>query len=289
MEKINMEVKESDVISYISFVLNRYNKEHKLLDQVGCEELVKSLILYNDLSNYIHDVKIVPSNNVFANMSYSYFNKTINITPDFIKGIKRQSKKTLDFFKIHDEIVSTNIDILHALLHEVMHAKQYKILDTSDDELLKTILLKSLAAATYEESEDKDKALEFAKVSTNTNIYQLMPSELNAEIEAYKQTKEIINHLYLDHKYKYYNMYDLSIKLLEIHTYEKGFFGIKSPVEKFIKLRNKYLKDEILLSKKDIFKYDLKTRLSYGLPITKREYADLQSEITSDMKAYVNM
>ena len=265
-----MEVKESDVISYISFVLNRYNKEHKLLDQIGCDELIKSLIIYNELSDYIKDVKYIDSNDTNANMSYSYFTKL------------------LDMFNIHDEIVSTNLDILHALLHEVMHAKQYKLLDNSNDEFIKTILIKSLSAASYEESEDKEKALEFAKASTDMKIYALMPSELNAEIEAFKQTKEIVNHLYLDGKYKYLNMFDLNIKLLEIRSYEKRLFKIVSPVEKFIKLRNKYLKDKIEIDRKTIMKYDLDTRLSYGLPLTKWEYSTLTNNIQEDIKSYVN-
>ena len=283
-----MEVKESDVISYISFVLNRYNKEHKLLDQIGCDELIKSLIIYNELSDYIKDVRYVDSQNVHANMSYSYFSKTINITPSFIKGIKRSSKKMLDMFNIHDEIISTNLDILHALLHEVMHAKQYKLLDNSDDEFIKTILIKSLTAASYEESENKEQAIAFAKASTDLKIYALMPAELNAEIEAYKQTKEIINHLYIDGKYKYINMYDLSIKLLELHSYEKKFFRVVSPVEKFIKLRNKYIKDEIKIDSDCKNKYDLDLRLSYGLPITKWEYSTLSNNIQNDIKTYVN-
>lgn len=283
-----MEVKESDVISYISFVLNRYNKEHKLLDQIGCDELIKSLIIYNELSDYIKDVKYIDSNDTNANMSYSYFTRTIKITPSFIKGVKKSSKKLLDMFNIHDEIVSTNLDILHALLHEVMHAKQYKLLDNSNDEFIKTILIKSLSAASYEESEDKEKALEFAKASTDMKIYALMPSELNAEIEAFKQTKEIVNHLYLDGKYKYLNMFDLNIKLLEIRSYEKRLFKIVSPVEKFIKLRNKYLKDKIEIDRKTIMKYDLDTRLSYGLPLTKWEYSTLTNNIQEDIKSYVN-
>ena len=93
-----MEIEEKDVISYISFVLNRYNKEHKLLDRMGCEELIKSLILYNELSDYIKDIKYVNSNTTKANMSYSYFEKRINITEDFMKGIQRSSKKMLDMF-----------------------------------------------------------------------------------------------------------------------------------------------------------------------------------------------
>ena len=131
-----MEVQENDVISYISFVLNRYNKDHQLLDRVGCDELVKSLIIYNKLEDYIKDIKYVDSSEYRVNMSYSYFDKTINITNDFIKGVKRSSLRLIQLLNIHDEIVSTNLDIVHALIHEVMHAKQYKLIDTTDDELL---------------------------------------------------------------------------------------------------------------------------------------------------------
>ena len=74
---MNMEVQENDVISYISFVLNRYNKAHQLLDNIGCEELLKSLIIYNELQDYIKDVKYVDPKDYKVNMSYSYFTKTI--------------------------------------------------------------------------------------------------------------------------------------------------------------------------------------------------------------------
>ena len=284
-----MEIEEKDVISYISFVLNRYNKEHKLLDKIGCEELIKSLILYNELSDYIKEVKYVSSNTSRANMSYSYFEKKINITEDFMKGIQRSSKKMLDMFKIHDEIVAINLDILHALLHEVMHAKQYKLLDNSNDSIITSLLYKSLSAAVYENADNKEEALKYTKAALDIKMYQLLPSELNAEIEALKQTKEIINHLYLDQKYKYLNMYDLSIKLLQLHSYELRTFSVKSPVEKFARLRSKYLKDKIELNKKEIFKRDIHERLSYGLPIKKSEYIALDNEIQSDIKAYVNM
>ncbi|MCR5223987.1 MAG: hypothetical protein K6C11_02455, partial [Bacilli bacterium] len=85
-------VKKEDVISYITFVLNRYNRSKTVLDKRGCDELIHSLILYNDLSSYIKEVKYNTLSDEHANMSYSYLDKTINIAPDFINGIKKSSK-----------------------------------------------------------------------------------------------------------------------------------------------------------------------------------------------------
>ena len=221
-------------------------------------------------------------------MSYSYFTKTIHITNDFIKGVKKSSIKLLQMFKIHDEVVSTNLDIVHALIHEVMHAKQYKLIDNTDDELIKVVLTKSLTAASYENAENKEAALNFAKAAMETKLYALLPSELNAEINALKQTITIIEHLNVNEKYKYLNMYDLSIKLSQAHSYEKKFLGVKSPFDKFIKLRKKYLKEPINYSKSDIKKYDLDTRLSYGFPITIFEYNQLNNEIKDILKMYIN-
>ena len=279
-----MEVQEKDVISYITFVTNRYIKERKLLDKQGIDEIIKSLIILNDLSYYIKDVKYTNSSNGRANMSYSYFNKCINVTPDFIKGITKSSKELLDLYKLHDDIIITNIDIIHAIIHEVMHAKQYKFLDESDDVLLKDLLIKSLTYATYDKADNKDEAMEFAKATQDMSIYQLMPSELNAEINALKQTIQIIDHMSINSKYKYIELYELHIDLLSIHSYQKKMFKVLSPVEQFVKIRKKYIKDTEKIILKGINKYDLDTRLSYGLPISIIEYNTLDNKIKNTIK-----
>ena len=177
-----MNVEEKDVKSYISFVLNRYHKEKKLLDKFGIDEIIKSLIILNELEDYITTVTYLPSSNVHANMSYSFMERSINVSPDFMKGLKRSSKQLLDLFNIHDEIASTNLDIVHSIIHEVMHAKQYKFLDEANNKLIREILLKSLTAATYITSSNKDDALKYAQATKDADFYSLMPSEINAEI-----------------------------------------------------------------------------------------------------------
>ena len=271
-----MNIEEKDVISYISFVLNRYIKEKKVLDKVGCDELVKSLILYNELSNYITNINYI--NTTDYNMSYSYFDKTININMNYINNITTYNKELLDILKIHDEIIIKNLDILHALLHEIMHARQYKIIDTIDDNLIKDILIKSLSSSKDNQNDN------YIEATKDISLYSLMPSELNAEIEALKQTSIIINKLNINEKYKYNSFYELSIKLLQIRSYDNKLFKVISPIEKFIKRRNKYIKEKIIINKKDIYKYSLDERLSYGLPIKRNEYVKLDNEINNTLK-----
>jgi len=275
-----MNINTNDVISYISIVLNRYNKDNKLLDKLGCDELLKSLILYNDLSDYIVNIKYV--NTVDYNMSYSYFDKTININNNFINSIDKSDKKLLDILNIHDEIIITNLDILHALLHEIMHAKQYKLIDTSDDEFIKNILRKSLAAQSYKDN--KDEALKYAEATKEYKLYSIMPSEINAEVNAIKQTRLIIDRLNIPNKYKYLKLYDITLNLFQIRSYIKKTFRVISPMELFIKIRHKYIKEDIILNKKDVYKYTLEDRLSYGLPIKKYEYVNLDNEINNSLK-----
>ena len=282
-----MDIKESDVISYISFVLNRYIKGNKLLDSIGCDELIKSLIIYNELNDYVKDVTYENSKDYKTNMSYSYFNKRINITKDFIQGIKPTPKQLLDLFKVHDEIIIRNLDIVHALIHEIIHAKQYKLIDNTADEFIKNILRKSLTAYSYLDEEDKESALKYAEAVKSTNLYHLLPSELNAEILAIKQTIEIINHVSINGKYKYINMYEFLLKLTQIKSYEKKTFTVKSPFDKFIKTRKKYLKEPIKYSSNDIKKYNIEERLSYGLPISIFEYNQLNNEINEIIKTYM--
>jgi hypothetical protein len=281
-------VKESDVISYISFVLNRYNKDKTILDKRGCDELIHSLILYNELSDYIKEVKYTSLSNHHANMSYSYLDKTIYISPDFIDGINKSSKDLLKTFKIHDEVISTNLDILHALLHEVMHAQQYKVIDTTKDETIKTILIKSLVGATYVDTYDKNKAIEFADATDNLKLYSSMPSEINAELNAIKQTMDIINRLNIKEKYKYINYYDISYKLLSLKSYKYRLFKVISPFDTFIKMRSKYIKEDINISRRILYKYDLDTRILYGLPIKKYEYNRLDRKIDNTLKEMLN-
>ena len=217
-------------------------------------------------------------------MSYSSFHKCINVTLDFIKGVTRSSKELLDLYKLHDDIVITNIDIIHAIIHEVMHAKQYKFLDESSDVLLKDLLIKSLPYATYDKEDNKEAAMEFAKATQDMSLYELMPSELNAEINALRQTIQIIDHMSINSKYKYIELYQLNIDLLSIHSYQKKTFRVLSPVERFIKIRKKYIKDTEKIVLKDNNKYDLDTRLSYGLPISIIEYNRLDNKISNTIK-----
>ena len=275
-----MNINTNDVISYITIVLNRYNKDNKLLDKVGCDELLKSLILYNELSDYIVNIKYV--NTVDYNMSYSYFDKTININNNFINSIDKSDKKLLDILNIHDEIIITNLDILHALLHEIMHAKQYKLIDNSSDEFVKNILRKSLAAQSYKDN--KEEALKYAEATKEYKLYSIMPSEINAEVNAIKQTRLIIDRLNIPNKYKYLKLYDITLNLFQIRSYIKKTFRVISPMEIFIKIRHKYIKEDITLNKKDVYKYNLEDRLSYGLPIKKYEYVNLDNEINNSLK-----
>lgn len=274
---------DTNFISYVSFILNRYNKDLRILDKMGIDEVIKALITINGLEDYIKHINYSIPANDSANMSYSYFKKTINVSPDFIKGVKRSSKKMLDFFKIPDDTITINFDIVHSILHEVMHAKQYKLLDETKEGIIKEVLIKSLTGATYNEADNKKRALKFAKKTNDMNIYQLMPSELNAEIEAMKQIRNIIESIKIDDKYKYINMYDLRIKLLEMNSYTKKFIFISSPVEKYVKYRRRYMKDDINIDRKEIYKIDLDTRLSYGLPIKLSEYNNMENEIKDNI------
>ena len=274
---------DNNLISYISYILNRYNNELKTLDKIGIDEVIKALITINGLDDYIKHVNYVELKNDNANMAYSYFNKSINVSPNFIKGVNRSSKKMLDFFKIPDDTITLNFDIVHSILHEIMHARQYKLLDETDNQTIKEVLTKSLTGATYSEADNKKRALKFANKTNDLKIYQLMPSELNAEIEAMKQIRNIIESIKIDNKYKYINMYDLRIKLLEMNSYSKHFVFISSPVEKFIKYRRRYMRDDIELNRKEIYKLDLDTRLSYGLPIKLFEYNNMENEIKNNI------
>lgn len=274
---------DSNLISYISYILNRYNKDLRTLDKMGIDEVIKALVTINELDDYVKHINYTNLSNDDANMSYSYFKKTINVSPDFIKGVKKSSKKMLDFFKIQDDTITLNFDIVLSIMHEIMHAKQYKLLDETDNKIIKEVLMKSLTGATYNEADNKKRALKFAKKTNDINIYQLMPSELNAEIEAMKQIRNVIESIKIDDKYKYINMYDLRIKLLEMNSYTKKFIFISSPVEKFVKYRRRYMKDDIEIDKREVYKLDLDTRLSYGLPIKLSEYNNMENEIRDNI------
>ena len=274
---------DTNIISYISYILNRYNKDLRLLDKMGIDEIIKALISIYHLENYIEHINYKDLSNSNATMSYSYLSKTINVSPDFIKGIKRSPKKMLDFFKIPDDSITVNFDIVHAILHEVMHAQQYKLIDETDNKIIKEVLMKSLTASTYNEADNKKRALKYAEKTQDVKIYSLMPSELNAEIEAMKQIRNIIESIKIDNRYKYINMYDLKIKLLEMNSYTKKFIFISSPLDKFIKYRRRYMHDDINVDRKEIYKLDLNTRLSYGLPIKLQEFNDMENEIKTNI------
>jgi hypothetical protein len=273
-----MEVKNTDVISYISFVVNRYNKERKNIDKIGCKEIIKSLIIYNELEDYIKDITFKDTNDY--SMAYSYFDKSIIVNYNFINKKERNFQVYYKIFGLHDDHYISNIDIIYTLIHEVMHAKQYKFLDTSNDAFLKEILRKSLTAVNVTK-DNREEMLRYDEASKKASIYLYDPAEINADAEAIKQTILIIKKMDLPNKQKYISMYETMLKTNAIVNYKKHLFGVTSPIEVFFKRRSKYIKDDYKLNKKEIYKYSFDERLSYGLCITKWEYVNLDKEIKS--------
>ncbi len=299
---MNNDILDNNSRIFIASKIFMYHKLNKILDYNAINEIIISLIKAYKLENYIKEVKCEEIENKDASMAYNYFEKCIYVSPNFIKSIYRSSEQMLNLFRIQDKLMATNLDILHSILHEVNHAKQYKHIKEVGNDLKSTLFTKSLSSyslhLSYEiednlgiprgETKISKELTEFAKVSQNNmNIYKTLPSEIDAEMEATKQVKWVCEKMSSGETYKYIDFYQMTINLMIVSSYKQKLFSIDYPVKNFIKYRNKYvvddnlnLKDEIINSKNMSFD----ERVNLGLPITKKELQTINNNIKDKLE-----
>lgn len=299
---MNNDILDNNSRIFIASKIFMYHKQNKILDYDAISEIITSLIKAYKLENYIENIKCEEIENRDASMAYNFFEKCIYVSPNFIKSIYRSSEQMLNLFRIQDKLMATNLDILHSILHEVNHAKQYKHIKEVGNDLKSILFTKSLSSYSlylsydiednlgYSRGETKisKELLEFAKISqSNMDIYKSLPSEIDAEMEATRQIKWVCEKMSSGETYKYIDFYQMTINLMIVSSYKQKLFNVDYPVKRFIKYHNKYVPDDILnINDKinNIKDMSFDERVNLGLPITKKELQNINKEIKDKLE-----
>lgn len=231
------------------------SKTNKILDLKDIEKILDQLIIEKQLNEYISNMKVqqIRSKNL---ASYSNETKVItiysNIIDLMIKNIDKQIIPSDNLLKN----LYKNLSILQVIMHEVEHANQEKLIDTTNN--LESFILRLSEL-----------------VPENSILYEYKPEERLAEIKSYKEILTLIS--LLNNKSKQINdlmEIDSLQKLLRGYHYENQI--ITTPlITYFEKGKKPELLTPLVITnneKKVISVYNLEDRLKYGFPITTEEY-----------------
>ncbi|MGM9878491.1 MAG: hypothetical protein ACI31R_00450 [Bacilli bacterium] len=235
---------------------------NKTLDLKDIEKILDQLIIKKQLNEYISNMKVQQIRSKKL-ASYSNYTKTITIYSNVIDLMIQNINNQL---KINDDLTKNlyiNLSILQVIMHEVEHANQEKIIDTTNN--LESFILKLSEL-----------------VPENSTLYECTPEERLAEIKSYKEILSLIS--IFNSKPKQIN------ELIEIDSLQRSLRGyhyenqiVTTPLMTYFEKGNK---PELLapLSINDnkeriISIYNLEDRFKYGLPIMTEEYISSMSAL----------
>lgn len=272
-----------------------YSIKNKLVDNAFIADIIAIAIRYKHLYTHIKSFTIEPHyqsetqlpNNTIA--AYNSFLKEIIIYTEGIEHYIQESTKYQTNFNKVEQLFYINILITKALLHEIEHANQHKILETEqtmeakiltlscgyfNETILQTLINQGL-------SEEFIKHYTDIKYQQYNDNYLIAPNERLAEIKAYQ---EILNILHFIRKNTPHLIELIQRKQLEnmFRGYKKTPTIIKAPtITYFQKLNIRfgtipslswYIEDQNQALNIATSQHQLNERLLYGLPITVDEF-----------------
>ena len=273
-------------------IVYEYSIEEKIADKVFIERVLDLCINAFNVNEYILDRKIEEYNgNKYIQTGYNINEKTVYFNLESIKndglnqvlkskekGIK--SNTFLDYFKI-------NSNFLNAIIHEIMHAYQYKKCLRNDNDLETEILKISL--------ERNLEAIKKEKITMQKNWYYMQldkqyntvepyreacPSERMADIKAFEFERDISKLVVPSKKLNIVEYNELKLLNIKMNGYQEC-----APTT-FVTLINEILKDNVGLPYKTIDMFEIEEmyrklsqehnlsldeRIWLGLPITEEE------------------
>ena len=288
----------------ITDTLEKNMKNNKILTYQQIEEIYYYLINHYKLEYYLTNIlftKGYSEDGKYTTAEYMYAQKIIKV---YKKGLKMLSKVASYEYTLRDKCyksVFINEMIIKVLIHELKHASHIKHLFESKNYDLEFEILKS----TYlDEFVYNDFNLPYLKDYYGTDIeeyygkdyplfqqqlnrfmeklydfyYYLDPAEINAEYEAIKEIIFINEYLNPDLNIIWKDM--LFEMIRDKYIVQKNH--VTCTFENFIDKRNKILTlDKFEYTKEGVRSLSFDKRLSYGLPITKREYKSMKEHIMS--------
>ena len=230
-------------------------------------EVSNLYIKSNMLESYVGDIKLLSeyrkNRNVRGCREKNFENKSdIYIFSTPIEEECREFLEQINYFSEFEVFILRIMLYFKTTMHELTHIKQDKIYDSNDS------IEKDLLKLGNYRNENKD-SLPFY-----VDFYDNCPSEIMAEVEAFKITLKVLEkygeackNLYLFMKKKYL--------VYVINKYYQ--YGSNGPIMPYLKLVCRCSKEECDIFLNKVRSSDLRVgdRVMYGLGISEDEYTDI--------------
>lgn len=268
-----------DYITKVCELLKQKQVNNELFTMTELNFIVKWIVKGEKVQDYVK--KIAFDDSVGSYASYSRENLTIIIN----------TKKCVD----NNNNFINNVYLLHAILHEINHAKQYKLIETNEgvdalekDRLTLELLLKHQEISKIQGLlfDDKDnitfkeifkqirKAKKIKRFYKGSKGYVSHFSERQAEYDAIEKCQLILEQINNEESLALSDIYRRKKYKIILIGYKKILFYVKYPYKYFQKNSDIYDPNGNINLTFDNVK-DLDERLMHGFPITKKEFEEI--------------
>lgn len=288
---------ENKMYFFIAKLLLDYSYNGKLINKNYIDRLIEIVIKGKSLEEYVHNFIIkdnAEDKNDYAN--YHPSSKTISLYLDGFSDYIESELKYIHLFPKSDRYLYMNLITTQTILHELEHAEQQKIINTSNG-----FEAQILRLCEFKDRPDIEILVSLGEISTNeanlylnkkyTNyqkvyneLYLYAPHERLAEIKSYQSIIRILKYIKYAKRLVNYEELNKLEKLL------RGYNSTYSPTITYLEKQDRKndlekfdwyceSKEETIKLAKE--KYNLAERLKYGLPIDSDEHQYMK-------KIYIN-
>lgn len=259
----------------IELIYNK-SKDNKTLGIKDIDTILENLINEKSLNEYVLSINI-QSKRSKSLASYSNYTKTVTLYLGTIELMLKNIETNIFNVNSFEKTFYKNISILQALLHELEHASQEKMIFTENSLEAFIMRLSNLLCEFYQKQ-----------------LYEYSPEERLAEIKSFEEILYSVRECL--------KKYKSLVKLIEIEKSQRLLRGyhlvnnmINSPLiyyfkngkkEDLLKLAFSWYNDFDKTFNEVRNTYDLNKRLKYGLPISINEYSDSVFAMVHEMSTY---
>lgn len=228
----------------------KYNYNRKTLDGESIVLIIKSLVDFYSLREYVECVEIKAKRTPYLG-AYLLDEKKIIINPYVVRTDYRQ--------EIH------NLYIINTILHEIEHAIQSKMADDPRNDSLRIIVKEGIELG--------------KRCPTNLNIYELLLYKMFYQYILIERNAEItanIKLLRLNEELDILSTKEIDyLKFNIINRVIMGYTPKTNPVKKYYRLRHKQAEyNQIPFNES----YSIRERLSWGMPIDDSLFQEVKKE-----------
>ena len=280
-----------------------YSRNGKVADKDFILKVVNLVVSYREINDYVKSIGYEQYNKLDYSsiLGYNYSEKKIIIYEKKLDEYLNSTKSTDAFIPYNEKLFYKNVEIVEALLHELEHANQSKIMEK--DNTVESSILKLIGVGKSRElfavqlkkiglSNEFINDILSNKIKNYYKYYEFAPHERLAEINAHQKMSEILSPIknFVPNIYNIENILVLKNKL-KGYTYNNIFisptiFYLKNQGEgNSLEIFNWYDKDEkkcLELSKRF---YNFEKRINLGLPVEINEYNKLNNNYKKLVKS----